>query len=710
MTNDQKKTINHLAKQIWFAGFMGLLAFLTFSVRTASASALAKPSNNLNLVGYWSFNDGTSTKATDSSGNGNTGVLTASPTWSSGKFSRALSFSSSSSQYVSVADTSSIRVASGDFTVAGWINPTSLTAHDTVFSKVNSGGSIRELYFTFISPTSVFVHIGESNAGTQTLSTGFSTGVWQHLAISRSGSSVTVYRNGVSVATMTISGTTTNTSAFRIGGRAPDADGNNFWSGGIDEFRVYNRALGPTEITALYNAGATKSIVATNTGLVGYWSLDDATGTTATDSSGKGSTGTLTNGPVWAGAKLGKGLKFDGGNDFVNLGNVSALNVEGSPFSVSAWVLITAQPTSTNAFSIITKGQGGGGGGGWAFIYYSDNLAGFTGLDLSKQGVTDQTVAYTLQLNRWYHVAAVQTASQVEYFVNGVSIGTKTNASAYGSSATKPANIGANNSSVAFMKGSIDDVRVYNRALSATEISTLYSAGETKINSSTNALLTSGLVGLWSFNGQDIRGIAVYDRSGQNNTGTITGSSVPISGKLGQSLSFPGGSGNYVSVIPSGTLKDIGQAGTSYSVTLWFKPKPLLSGEYNLVQKEAVGSGIQSVRIVIESDGNISARLYDGTNFPLNAVSYGNNNEWHFLYVEYIRGSTIGISVDGGAVTTAADTTSGSLTSSNENLGIGAKAAFEGGTNGFNGLIDDVRIYSRVLSNAEVLQLYAMGK
>jgi hypothetical protein len=149
-----------------------------------------------------------------------------------------------------------------------------------------------------------------------------------------------------------------------------------------------------------------------------------------------------------------------------------------SPFSVSAWVQITAQPTSTNAFSIITKGQGGGGGAGWAFIYFNDNLSGFIGLDLSKQGVVDQTVAYTLQLNRWYHVAAVQSTGQVEYFVDGASIGTKSNASAYGSSAAKPANIGANNSSVAFMKGSIDEVRVYNRALSAAEILQLYNLGK----------------------------------------------------------------------------------------------------------------------------------------------------------------------------------------------------------------------------------------
>jgi hypothetical protein len=83
----------------------------------------------------------------------------------------------------------------------------------------------------------------------------------------------------------------------------------------------------------------------------------------------------------------------------------------------------------------------------------------------------------TLQLNRWYHVAAVQSTGQVEYFVDGASIGTKSNASAYGSSAAKPANIGANNSSVAFMKGSIDEVRVYNRALSAQEVTTLYANG-----------------------------------------------------------------------------------------------------------------------------------------------------------------------------------------------------------------------------------------
>ncbi len=54
--------------------------------------------------------------------------------------------------------------------------------------------------------------------------------------------------------------------------------------------------------------------------LVGWWKLDDGSGTTAKDSSGQGHNGTLTNGPIWTTGHAGSGLQFDGVDDFVDTG------------------------------------------------------------------------------------------------------------------------------------------------------------------------------------------------------------------------------------------------------------------------------------------------------------------------------------------------------------------------------------------------------
>jgi Concanavalin A-like lectin/glucanases superfamily len=100
--------------------------------------------------------------------------------------------------------------------------------------------------------------------------------------------------------------------------------------------------------------------------------------------------------------------------------------------------------------------------------------------------------------------------------------------------------------------GRLDDVRVYNRALSATDVANLYaggSIGATRENASSANLTmgttlgpANGLVGHWTFDGADVTD-KVYDRSGQGNNGYWNGSatsSAKTIGKLGQALNFNG--------------------------------------------------------------------------------------------------------------------------------------------------------------------------
>ena len=72
-------------------------------------------------------------------------------------------------------------------------------------------------------------------------------------------------------------------------------------------------------------------------GLAAGYAFDEISGTTATDSSGNGITGTLTNGPTWTAGRYGNGLAFDGVNDYVNLGNPVGLQITGS-MTISGWV------------------------------------------------------------------------------------------------------------------------------------------------------------------------------------------------------------------------------------------------------------------------------------------------------------------------------------------------------------------------------------
>ena len=132
------------------------------------------------------------------------------------------------------------------------------------------------------------------------------------------------------------------------------------------------------------------------------------------------------------------------------------------------------------------------------------------------------------------------------------------------------------------MNGSIDDARIYDRALSASEIQQLYTLGAgTHVNTSSANLqdgssLSQGLVGLWTFDGSDISGSTIYDLSGNGNDGANNGA-VPTIGKLGQALSFDGSS-SYVSVaggnLPSGL-------NAPFTVAAWVKTTSL--GQFGFI-------------------------------------------------------------------------------------------------------------------------------
>ena len=203
-------------------------------------------------------------------------------------------------------------------------------------------------------------------------------------------------------------------------------------------------------------------------GLIGHWKFDETSGTTAADSSGNGNTGTLTNmtGSEWTTGKVGGGLTFDGTNDYVGLGNVH--NNLGDA-TVSAWVYVQ------------------GGSGTWRSILMKNKILGFE-LN-SGNGITlffgngsgwgpAASSASNVPMNQWVHVAGTRSGSTVTVYIDGVSDGTSSN-SATGSNSLS-LGIGAKqlvSSANGHLPGIIDDVRMYDHALSAGEISALAAGG-----------------------------------------------------------------------------------------------------------------------------------------------------------------------------------------------------------------------------------------
>tara|TARA_A100001015_G_scaffold318490_1_gene438540 strand:+ start:89 stop:1342 length:1254 start_codon:yes stop_codon:yes gene_type:complete len=205
-------------------------------------------------------------------------------------------------------------------------------------------------------------------------------------------------------------------------------------------------------------------------GLVAWWKFDETNGTVAYDSSGNGNDGNLTNSPTWVNGKIGGALSFDGVDDSVK---IDSLLDHMTQMSLSAWVKGNSLPNSYNEIlvkekvSVISITNGGkfltnsGDGNDW-YLQSNDFSNGF------------------LALNQWYFVLTTHSSQTANLYIDGLLDKTLNLNSAKGSNSNFTS-IGAKfigNVSSGHFDGLIDDVRIYDRALSVAEVQALYNLGQ----------------------------------------------------------------------------------------------------------------------------------------------------------------------------------------------------------------------------------------
>jgi hypothetical protein len=450
-----------------------------------SGAVLVKPPNNLGLIGYWPMNEGTGKQAGDFSGNGHPGALSTNggtlPAWVNGRRGAALGFNGTDS-YVSVGNTGASLQ-----TISFWAK-----ANVTASKKIMDfdGGT----------------HIVELNASSQVTATGFA--------------SPTVYVDGSTASAVVDTGwhfiTITTATPFTVSAMDIGRVSAGYFSGKIDDVRVYNRALSATDVANLYDqgtAGATQigassatldngTSLGTKGGLVGHWTFDGADFSDKIyDRSGLGNDGyigtstlvTPTSTRKVAG-KLGQALSFSGSNraEAVETDGV-ANQIQIGDITYAAWIKFNAKYDNTSKSALILRlGDLASGNDVDLDLNAPGCGCGALGLILIDTVVSDRQQSNTgsWKANTWYFVAGTYTSSTgaMHVYVNGV----QDDASVI--NAGHPRNsgyathffIGGDNIpgdlDNEMFNGTIDDARVYNRALSAAEIYQLYKLGTTIIN------------------------------------------------------------------------------------------------------------------------------------------------------------------------------------------------------------------------------------
>ena len=218
---------------------------LVIALLTLLFAAPAAHAQSNGLVAAYGFEEPSGTSAVDSSGAGNTGTLAGPTRSSAGRFGSALSFNGSGAR-VNVNDSASLDLAVG-MTLEAWVKPTAVTDWRTVLLKERPGGLAYALYSSSDNNRPM-AEIAASNGGDTRGTAGLASGVWTHVATTYDGATLRLYIDGTQVSSRAISGALAlSAGALRIGGNAVWGE---YFSGLIDEVRVYERALSAAEIQA----------------------------------------------------------------------------------------------------------------------------------------------------------------------------------------------------------------------------------------------------------------------------------------------------------------------------------------------------------------------------------------------------------------------------------------------------------------------------
>ncbi|MFD1500255.1 LamG-like jellyroll fold domain-containing protein [Streptosporangium lutulentum] len=437
------------------AGQLGPIRTYVFNVNAGSAPR-----------GHWPLDEGQGTAGADAAGTLPATLYGA--TWTSGKTGSGLRLANA------YAQTSGPVVDTGDnFTVTAWARLTGTGATATAVTQEGGRTGAFALQYSKADDRWALTRTG-SDADAATTVRALSSAAprlneWTHLAgvYDAAARQLSLYVNGKLESSVAFTTQPWNaTGPLTIGRGKVNGAATEFFPGDIDEVRAYGRAMFADEVADLVNSAAT---------LVGHWRLDEESGVSAADSSGRATAATLAGGASWTSGWLDGALALDGAGGHAQTA-VPAVNTR-SGFTVSAWTQLDYLPTGDTA----AVAQTGSRAAGFQLGYDKEKgrwALGMAAADTDTAAlVRTRSDAIPAPLE-WTHVAGVYDplAGQLRVYVNGqLSTTTVTNHTSTWN-ATGPLQVGRSKTAGVFTgywPGTVDDIRVYDGVLKAEQIAQL---------------------------------------------------------------------------------------------------------------------------------------------------------------------------------------------------------------------------------------------
>ncbi|HEY9174094.1 MAG TPA: LamG domain-containing protein, partial [Verrucomicrobiae bacterium] len=477
-------------------------------------------------------------------------------------------------------------------------------------------------------------------------------------------------------------------------------------SADMDEIAFFQRALSAQEIAALYTAGSegichADAPLPPPTGQVAWWRAEGD----ARDTLGNHH-GALQNGISFTSGVAGNGFALDGTNDCVIVPHAEALNIASNGFTVEFWMRgdKTQPGQANNELCLIEKSHGWVTPyAGWAVQVLTDGRVGW---GVAAGGTSFPGVRSPVDVldSQFHHIAGTYDGANITLYVDGQWQGS-TNFAGPAVNNTLPVNIGftwGGGTPKRFFRGTIDEVSIYQRALSAGEIRAILQAGALGKQPPVSVLPPGGQLAWWRAEGNS------EDSVGANH-GSLNGSAGFTNGMAGQCFRFNGGT-DAVMLAPNA----LNQAFASVTFEAWVYPTQNghnSGNDYGLTIFSTTDDHGLALRV---KDGYLQPdlRLTGGDLKPVFTQRPVPLNQWsHVAFTYdgsqvrgYLNGQLLGSQAASGTVKTSAN--AGVRTCiGNEPDG----AAIQSGGYGWRGWIDEPALYGRALRGEELAAIYASG-